>query len=113
MVVGYAGGTTPNPTYEVLGDYTESVEITFTPSKISYEELLKHFWQQHDATIPQKRQYRSVIFYHDDAQRIAAQQSKEAIEADKGPVTTSIEYAGTFYPAEEYHQNYLHKKGLA
>lgn len=71
-VVGYAGGEKENPIYEDLGDHTETVEITYDPKQISYEELLAYFWRRHDPTAKQKTQYKSIIFYHDEAQKKAA-----------------------------------------
>ena len=73
--VGYSGGITPNPTYQNIGDHTETVEITYHPEKISFKELLDHFWKQHDATIPQIKQYRSAIFTHNKKQQEIAEKS--------------------------------------
>lgn len=108
--VGYAGGNSKNPTYEDLNGHTETIEIEFDPDKISYQELLEKFWQQHDPTQEQKTQYRSVIFAMDESQQKAAQDSKRSIEQELGkPVTTAIEPAGPFYQAEAYHQKYYDK----
>ena len=108
--VGYTGGTSPDPTYEKLGDHTEAVEITYNPEKISYEELLEHFWEQHDPTIPQKTQYRSAIFYHDNHQRNIAEHSKHEMEDRPGTsVTTTVSMAPTFHEAEDYHQRFIKK----
>jgi peptide-methionine (S)-S-oxide reductase len=122
--VGYAGGHTPNPTYrEVCSGatgHTEVVQVAFDPAKISYETLLKTFWEQHDPTQGMRQgndvgtQYRSAIYWHDDAQRRAAEQSKAAYEQALGAaghdaITTEIAPAPPFYYAEEYHQQYLAK----
>lgn len=124
--VGYTGGHTENPTYkEVCTDRTghaEAVEIEFDPSKISYNDLLKTFWENHDPTQVNRQgpdwgtQYRTAIFYHSPEQQAQAQASKEALEAahrHAKPIATGIVPAVTFYPAEEYHQQYLEKRGLA
>lgn len=104
---GYAGGDKASPTYEDLGDHTESVEIVFDPDVISYKELLEHFWKQHDATVEQKTQYMSAIFTHDKEQKQQAEKSKA--EQTKGGILTKIVPAGKFYRAEEYHQKYYKK----
>ncbi|MBI2176694.1 peptide-methionine (S)-S-oxide reductase MsrA [Candidatus Woesearchaeota archaeon] len=122
--VGYSGGEMPNPTYEdVCTDTTghaESVEITFDPKKVSYEKLLEVFWNSHDPTQVNKQgpdvgtQYRSVIFYHDRKQKIAAEKSRQQQQKKtKGRIATEIVAAQPFYRAEEYHQQYLEKKGLS
>ena len=124
--VGYSGGTMKNPTYEdVCTDKTghaEVVEITFDPQKISYNELLKVFWDIHDPTTKNRQgpdvgtQYRSVIFYHSSEQKAMAERSKKDLEQSKKyrkKIVTEITEAPTFYPAEEYHQHYLEKHGLA
>lgn len=117
--VGYAGGSKVNPTYaEVCSGKTghsEVVEVSFDPTKISYEELLEVFWRIHDPTIKYKTQYRSVIFYHSPAQQalaIASRQRWEEKHAEIAPVATDIEAAAVFYPAEEYHQKYNSKHGV-
>lgn len=109
--VGYSGGKTPNPNYDDIGDHTETIQIEFDPSVISYEKLLEYFWMNHDPTYAMKKvQYRSVIFAQDDEQKKIAQKSLvEAQKNFKRPITTSIEKAGTFYRAEEYHQKYIDK----
>ncbi len=122
---GYSGGKTENPTYEeICSDLTghaEVVEVKYDPEQISYEELLKVFWQNHNPTELNRQgpdvgsQYRSVIFYHDEAQRASAEASKEDLNARQvfhRPIVTSIEPAKPFYKAEEYHQQYLKKRGL-
>jgi peptide-methionine (S)-S-oxide reductase len=122
--VGYAGGFTPNPTYgEVCGGrtgHTEAVLVVFDPQKISYRDLLAVFWEGHDPTQRMRQgndvgtQYRSAIYYADDEQRRAAEETRAAYEealggAGFGPITTEMAPAGPFYYAEEEHQQYLHK----
>ncbi len=122
--VGYAGGTTPNPTYEEVCSgstgHTEAVLVAFDPAKISYEELLRRFWEGHDPTQSMRQgndvgtQYRSAIYWFDEAQRAAAEASRDMYAAQLkangyGEITTEIEKAGPFYYAEDYHQQYLHK----
>ena len=124
--VGYTGGQTANPTYEdVCTDLTghaEAVEIEYDPTKISYDQLLNVFWENHDPTTPNRQgpdwgtQYRSVIFFHSPEQQAAAQASKEALDRSgrfRNKIVTQIVPATTFYPAEDYHQQYLEKRGLA
>jgi peptide-methionine (S)-S-oxide reductase len=123
---GYLGGTLPNPTYKDVctgkTGHAEVVEVTYDPSRVSYEELLNVFWSSHDPTTLNRQgpdvgtQYRSAIFYHDDAQRQAALASKEALTKSgrfPRPIVTEITPTSTFYRAEEYHQRYLEKRGLA
>jgi peptide-methionine (S)-S-oxide reductase len=122
--VGYAGGTTENPTYEdVCSDETghaEVVQVDFDPALVSYEKLLDVFWASHNPTTRNRQgpdvgtQYRSVIFYHSPEQRTAAEASKAALEKSgkfRSPIVTQIEPAPKFYRAEEYHQRYLEKRG--
>jgi peptide-methionine (S)-S-oxide reductase len=105
--VGYAGGTKENPTYRDLGDHSETIQIEYDPTQISYEELLDVFWNTHTPTSrPWSRQYASIVFYHDEAQRELALKTKEQQEAKRGTIFTQIVPAGTFYPAEDYHQKY-------
>ncbi|HLW78607.1 MAG TPA: peptide-methionine (S)-S-oxide reductase MsrA [Terriglobia bacterium] len=124
--VGYTGGKLDNPTYpDVCTDTTghaEAVEVTYDPARVSYEALLKVFWQNHDPTTLNRQgpdvgtQYRSAIFFHSPEQEAAARTSKEALEkshAFKRPIVTQIVPAVTFWPAEDYHQQYLEKRGLA
>lgn len=124
--VGYTGGILKNPTYEdVCTDKTghaEVVEITYDPQRISYEELLRVFWDIHDPTTKNRQgpdvgtQYRSAIFYHSPEQQITAELSKRNLEQSRKynkKIVTEITKATTFYPAEEYHQQYLAKHGLA
>jgi len=116
---GYMGGHVPNPTYKQVctGEtgHAEVAQVTFDPAKISYEQLLDYFWQLHDPTTLNRQgddvgtQYRSVIFYHSEAQRQAAEESKKALEASgklASPIVTEITKAGPFYKAEGYHQDY-------
>ena len=120
--VGYAGGGVENPTYEqVCTDRTghaEVVEVTYDPERISYEQLLEVFWGKHDPTQLNRQgwdigdQYRSVIFFHDDEQQEIALRSKaEQQTHHNGRVVTLVEPAQTFYRAEDYHQQYLEKRG--
>ncbi|XP_054714409.1 peptide methionine sulfoxide reductase-like [Uloborus diversus] len=113
--VGYTGGTMLNPTYRNLGDHTEAIDIDFNPEELSYDQLLKLFWINHDPTEMHKRQYRSVIFYRDEEQKEAAIKSKEEYQKlHRKPIVTAIELFNIFYNAENYHQKYYlqthHKK---
>lgn len=111
---GYAGGTKDKPTYTDLGDHTETVEVSYDPDKISYEDLLAKFWEWHDPTVPQKTQYQSAIFPVDEPQRQAAEASLAGVqEKTSRPVTTRIQGIHRFWEAEDYHQKYLRKCGLA
>jgi peptide-methionine (S)-S-oxide reductase len=122
--VGYAGGPTPNPTYrEVctgMTGHAEVVLVVFDPSRLTYEALLKTFWESHDPTQGMRQgadigtQYRSAIYCFDEAQTIAAKMSRDAYQgalaaARRGTITTEIAGAPAFYYAEEYHQQYLAK----
>ena len=122
--VGYEGGHLENPTYEDVCSHTtghaEVVEVTYDPELVSFDELLGVFWGKHDPTQLNRQgwdigdQYRSVVFIHDDEQREAAERSKAELDASgryRKPVVTAIEPAQTFYPAEDYHQQYLEKRG--
>lgn len=122
--VGYMGGTTENPFYEEVcrdrSGHAEVVEIVFDPNIVSYEQLLAIFWANHNPTTinqqgPDKgSQYRSVIFYTTEQQHVAAEASKTALAASgkwKNPLVTEIVSAPTFWKAEEYHQQYLAKRG--
>jgi len=124
--VGYSGGETANPTYkDVCTDETghaEVVQVTFDPAKVSYEHLLDVFWHAHDPTQVNRQgpdfgtQYRTAIFFHSPEQEAAAKKSRAALEASgkfKRPIATEITPANTFYRAEEYHQKYLQKRGVA
>ncbi len=122
--VGYAGGHTPNPTYEEVctgrTGHAEVVRVIFDPAKLSYRQLLKEFWESHDPTQGMRQgndigtQYRSAIYALDDEQRRAAEESKRAFQerlttAGFGAITTEIREAPPFYYAEDYHQQYLAK----
>jgi peptide-methionine (S)-S-oxide reductase len=120
--VGYEGGTLENPTYEDVCSHTtghaEVVEVTYDPERVSYEELLDVFWAKHDPTQLNRQgwdvgdQYRSVIFFHDSEQQEVATGSKEQEQSRRSkPVVTLVEPAQTFYAAEDYHQQYLEKRG--
>jgi peptide-methionine (S)-S-oxide reductase len=124
--VGYTGGKTESPTYkEVCTDRTghaEAVEVDYDPAKVSYQQLLNVFWENHDPTQLNRQgpdwgtQYRSAVFYHSPEQAAEAQASKEALEKAhrySKPIVTQIAPAVAFYPAEDYHQQYLEKRGLA
>ena len=116
---GYMGGDVPDPSYEQVctgtTGHVEVVQVTFDPSRISYDDLLAWFWQLHDPTQVDRQgndvgtQYRSVIFCHSEAQRAAAERSKQALATSRRylePIATHVESAGAFYPAEDYHQDY-------
>lgn len=124
--VGYIGGNLPNPSYELVctdkTGHAEAIEIVFDPQQISYEQLLKIFWDNHNPTTLNKQgpdvgtQYRSAIFYHSEEQQQIAQKSKAALENSKrykNPIVTEITAATEFYPAEEYHQNYNEKHHIS
>ena len=106
--VGYAGGTTNNPTYHNIGDHSETIQIDYDPGRISYQELLQVFWDSHNSTIqPWSRQYRSIAFHHDDEQRRLVVATGQHREAETGrTVLTDITPFSEFYPAEDYHQKY-------
>ena len=106
--VGYAGGTSTNPTYYNLDGHTETVQVDYDPTKISYGELLDVFWSSHDPTsFAYSRQYQSIIFFHNEEQQKLAIQSKQTEEAKLGKsVTTEILSFSHFYQAEDYHQKY-------
>ena len=121
---GYMGGALENPSYEdVCTDRTghaEVVQVDFDPDEVSYEELLERFWELHDPTQVNRQgpdvgsQYRSVIFFHSPGQQRAAQEAKERAQARfSRPIATEIVPAQAFWRAEEYHQQYLVKRGLA
>lgn len=125
-VVGYCGGTVSDPDYETVcfGDtgHAEVVEVSFDPAEVSYDQLLDVFWAIHDPTTINRQgpdigtQYRSAIFYLDDAQKVAAEASKAKVDAGEtfsSPVVTEISPALPFYRGEEYHQSYLAKRGLS
>jgi len=123
VISGYTGGSQKNPTYEQVSSgltgHFESVDVVYDPSRISYEKLLDVFWHSVDPTqangqfCDRGSQYRSAIFYRDSSQAKAARASKRAIEASgvlKAPIVTFILPAGTFWPAEEYHQDFCRKE---
>lgn len=122
--VGYTGGSAKDPTYrEVCSDRTghaEAVEVVYDPARVSYEELLELFWSIHDPTTPNRQgpdigsQYRSAVFTHTPEQQAAAVASRERARNNfRRPIVTQVEPASPFYRAEEYHQQYLEKRGLA
>jgi len=125
-IAGYEGGTTEHPTYRDVCSHrtghAEVVEVTYDPARISFEQLLDTFWSIHDPTTRDRQgpdvgsQYRSAIFYHTSEQRTAAEASKAAADASeryRRPIITQIVPAQTFYPAEDYHQRYFEKNGIA
>jgi peptide-methionine (S)-S-oxide reductase len=104
--VGYTGGSTADPTYRNIGDHTETLQIDYDPTRVSYEELLEVFWTSHSPRSPSfSRQYADILFYHNEEQKQAALEFK-AREAARGEVYTEIVPAGQFYIAEDYHQKY-------
>lgn len=120
VVSGYAGGSKLNPTYEDIctgaTGHAEVIQVEFDASKVSYEKLLEAFWKAHDPTTLNRQgadegtQYRSVIFFHDEAQKKAAEASKTAAQAKfPRPIVTEISPLPKFYPAEEYHQDYFRR----
>jgi peptide-methionine (S)-S-oxide reductase len=125
-VVGYLGGTLPNPTYKDVctgrTGHAEVVQVTYDPAEVSYDELLNVFWDNHNPTTLNRQgpdvgsQYRSAIFYHSPEQKQTAEKSKAQLSASgrfSRPIVTEITPASAFYPAEDYHQRYLEKRGLA
>jgi peptide-methionine (S)-S-oxide reductase len=106
--VGYAGGTTANPTYRILGDHSETIQIDYDPAQISYAELLDLFWASHDpASRPVSQQYASIVFYHNEEQRQLAEEARDRQAAEYGgQVYTEIVPFSEFYLAEDYHQKY-------
>ena len=124
--VGYLGGTMENPSYEDVctgkTGHAEVVQVSFDPNQISYEQIIDIFWQNHDPTTLNRQgpdvgtQYRSAVFYHSDQQKAIAEKTKEALDKStkfKAPIITEITEASTFYIAEDYHQQYLEKRGLS
>lgn len=125
-IVGYLGGTLANPTYKDVctgrTGHAEVVQVKYDPAEVSYDKLLDVFWENHDPTTLNRQgpdvgtQYRSAIFYHTSEQKRVAEESKASLEESKRfrrPIVTEITAASTFYPAEDYHQRYLEKRGLA
>ena len=124
--VGYSGGRLENPNYEDVCSgrtgHAETVEVEYDPSRVSYEQLVDAFWENHDPTTLNRQgpdvgeQYRSAIFFHTPEQQAAAAASKEKLEKSgkyNRPIVTQIQPASKFFRAEEYHQRYLEKHGLA
>ncbi len=122
---GYTGGTTDNPTYEQVctrrTGHAEAVQVSYDPAKVGYDDLLAVFWSVHDPTQRNRQgpdvgsQYRSAIFFHDEAQRAAAIASRDALAASgkwEQEIATEIVPAAVFHPAEEYHQRYYEKQGI-
>jgi peptide-methionine (S)-S-oxide reductase len=123
--VGYTGGHVDNPTYEEIcagrTNHAEAVEVTFDPDIITYGELLDFFWQRHDPTTLNRQgpdsgsQYRSAIYYHTEAQKVIAKQSRAECDASDlwpNPIVTEITAAREFWLAEDYHQKYLEKRNI-
>ena len=123
--MGYAGGPRPNQTYQEVctgkTGHAESVEITFDPKKVSYDQLLEMFWEIHDPTTPNRQgpdighQYRSAIFFHTPEQERSARASRDRHDRSgqfDGPIVTEMLPAGPFFKAEEFHQQYLAKRGM-
>lgn len=126
VVSGYTGGKVKNPTYKEvcsgLTGHAEVVQLTFNPAIVSYEQLLEVFWQTHDPTTLNQQgadvgtQYRSVIYYHSEAQKRSAEFFKKRLDEERAfdrPIVTEISEATIFYPAEDYHQNYYNLNGNA
>lgn len=124
--VGYLGGTMDNPTYRDVctgrTGHAEVVEVSYDDERLTYDDLLTIFWENHDPTTLNRQgpdvgtQYRSAIFYHDEAQKTAAAASKDERERSgrhRKPIVTEITPASAFYSAEDYHQQYLEKRGLS
>jgi peptide-methionine (S)-S-oxide reductase len=124
--VGYLGGTYQNPTYRDVCSgktgHAEVVEVIYDPARVSYDDLLNVFWENHDPTTLNRQgpdvgaQYRSAVFFHTPEQQAAALAAKARLESQKRyrrPIVTEITPATAFYPAEDYHQQYLEKRGLA
>jgi peptide-methionine (S)-S-oxide reductase len=121
-ISGYTGGTVANPSYEQVSSgrtgHAEAVQVVYDPKKVTYEQLLDVFWHNVDPTVKDRQfcdggtQYRTAIFYHDEAQRKAAEASKAALDKSKPfrePIVTQIVMAGPFFPAEDYHQDFYVK----
>ena len=126
VVSGFEGGRVPNPSYEAVctgaTGHAEVVQVTYEPAVVSYPQLLEAFWGSHDPTTLNRQgndsgtQYRSVIYYHDEDQRAAAEELKTKLDSSGAfnrPIVTAIEPADTFYPAESYHQDYYRKNPSA
>ena len=126
VAVGYAGGTVPKPSYRTVCSgktgHAEVVQVEYDPARVSFEQLLEVFWQIHDPTTLNRQgpdfgtQYRSIIFYSDEHERKAAEESKRRLDESgklSRPVVTQIVPAAEFYRAEEYHQRYYERMGIA
>ena len=126
VAVGYAGGTVDQPTYRMVcsgkSGHAEVVQVEYDPARVSFEKLVELFWQIHDPTTLNRQgpdigtQYRSVIFYSDDRERAVAEESKRRLDESgkfRRPIVTQIVPAAEFYPAEDYHQRYYEKMGIA
>lgn len=124
--VGFSGGNYENPSYHDVctgrTGHAEVVEVTYDPARVSYEDLLKVFWENHNPTTLNRQgwdvgtQYRSAIYFHNSTQEAAARASKEQLEKSgkyRKPIVTEVTPASTFYMAEDYHQQYLEKRGLS
>jgi peptide-methionine (S)-S-oxide reductase len=124
--VGYMGGTRDEPTYRQVctgrTGHAEVVQVTYDPQRLSYDDILAVLWDNHDPTTMNRQgpdmgtQYRSAVYFHDEAQESAARASIEGLEASgrfRRPVVTEVAPASTFWPAEDYHQQYLEKRGLS
>ncbi|MGI8589235.1 MAG: peptide-methionine (S)-S-oxide reductase MsrA [Chloroflexia bacterium] len=120
--VGYTGGTRENPTYKDVCSgrtgHAEAVQVEYDPARVSYDQLLNVFWENHDPTTMNRQgwdvgaQYRSAVFFHSPEQKAAALASKEQAQTKRRkPIVTEITPASVFYPAEDYHQQYLEKRG--
>ncbi len=124
--VGYMGGTRDRPSYRQVctgrTGHAEVVQVTYDPERLGYDDVLAVFWDNHDPTTLNRQgpdvgtQYRSAVFFHDEAQEKAARRSIEELEASgrfRRPIVTEVTAAATFWPAEDYHQQYLEKRGLS
>ncbi len=125
VAVGYSGGAAPNPTYEQVctgrTGHAEAVLVEFDPALVTYEFLVRHFFSIHDPTTPNRQgpdrgtQYRSAIFYYDDAQKAAAEAVRRELDDSRRlsrPIVTEVVPAGPFWRAEDYHQRYFEKNGM-
>jgi peptide-methionine (S)-S-oxide reductase len=124
--VGYMGGTVEEPSYRKVctgrTGHAEVVQVTYDPERLSYDDVLGVFWDNHDPTTRDRQgpdvgtQYRSAVFFHDDDQEKTARRAIEELEASgrfRRPIVTEVTAAATFWPAEDYHQQYLEKRGLS
>ncbi|MBW3646007.1 MAG: peptide-methionine (S)-S-oxide reductase MsrA [Actinobacteria bacterium] len=125
-MVGYTGGTRDKPSYRRVctgrTGHAEAVQVVYDPQRLSYDDLLAVFWDNHNPTTANRQgpdigtQYRSAVFFHDDEQRASATRSRDELDASgrfRRPIVTEITPASTFWPAEDYHQQYLEKRGLS